>query len=171
MLYEGKTVLVEDFGKEYTVYFSILSCLARGVKSRAFIEEYLQKEIGGYLTRMETDFHIIRKQTPLFSKSGNKNVRYEVTDHFLSVWFYFIFPMLDHVETHQLDALRQGMEEGLPAFHNAMLLTCYKHKLREEGCYTHIGAWWDMFTEEEIPFIAYNEHTKAVLIAALEGNE
>ena len=37
-LTEGKNLLIEEFGKEYTVYFSILECISRGLTSRGDIE-------------------------------------------------------------------------------------------------------------------------------------
>ena len=40
-LTEGKNLLIEEFGKEYTVYFSILECISRGLTSRGDIETAL----------------------------------------------------------------------------------------------------------------------------------
>ena len=37
---EGKAILIEEFGKDYGVYFSILSAIARGKTSRSEIENY-----------------------------------------------------------------------------------------------------------------------------------
>lgn len=42
---------------------------------------YLQREIGGYLTRLENDFNIIKKRIPMFSKAESRNVRYEIEDN------------------------------------------------------------------------------------------
>jgi len=42
-LEEGKNLLVEEFGKEYTSYFSILSLIASGKTSRSEIQNILQK--------------------------------------------------------------------------------------------------------------------------------
>ena len=43
---EGKAILIEEFGKDYGVYFSILSAIARGKTSRSEIESVVGKEIG-----------------------------------------------------------------------------------------------------------------------------
>lgn len=50
---EGKAILIEEFGKDYGVYFSILSAIARGKTSRSEIENVVGREIGGYLTKLE----------------------------------------------------------------------------------------------------------------------
>lgn len=63
---EGKNLLIEEFGKEYTVYFSILECISRGLTSRGDIETALNGvEIGGYLSRMEKDFSVISQRKPI----------------------------------------------------------------------------------------------------------
>ena len=49
---EGRTILVEEFGKEYGTYFSILELLAEGRTSRSEIESILEKNIGGYLEKL-----------------------------------------------------------------------------------------------------------------------
>lgn len=60
-LTEGKAILIEEFGKDYGIYFSILSAIARGKTSRSEIENNIGKEIGGYLTKLEADYEIITK--------------------------------------------------------------------------------------------------------------
>ena len=81
---EGKNMLVEEFGKDYAVYFSILAAIARGENTRAKIEAVVQKELGGYLSRLEKDFNLIEKRIPLLAKVETKNVRYCLCDNFLS---------------------------------------------------------------------------------------
>lgn len=90
-LTEGKAILIEEFGKDYGIYFSILSAIARGKTSRSEIENSIGKEIGGYLTKLEADYEIITKKQPLFAKSSTKNVRYSISDNFFTFWFRFIY--------------------------------------------------------------------------------
>ena len=81
-LSEGKNNLIEEFGKDYGIYFSILSCIARGKNTRSEIEDIIGKEIGGYLTNLEKEYELIAKRQPMFEKSSTKNVRYELDDVF-----------------------------------------------------------------------------------------
>lgn len=88
VLTEGKNLLIEEFGKEYTVYFSILECISRGLTSRGDIETALNGvEIGGYLSRMEKDFSVISQRKPIFARPSSKQVRYIIEDNFLSFGF------------------------------------------------------------------------------------
>ena len=88
---EGKAVLIEEFGKDYGVYFSILSAIAGGRTSRAEIESVIGREIGGYLTKLENEYEVIAKTQPFFEKSSTKNVRYVIEDNFFTFWFRFIY--------------------------------------------------------------------------------
>lgn len=88
---EGKAILIEEFGKDYGVYFSILSAIARGKTSRSEIENMVGREIGGYLTKLENEYEVIAKKQPLFEKSSTKNVRYTIEDNFFTFWFRFIY--------------------------------------------------------------------------------
>ena len=63
--------------------FSILTAISEGKNTRAEIENLLKKEIGGYLTKMERDFNLIKKQQPIFTKSSTKNVKYQIEDNFI----------------------------------------------------------------------------------------
>ena len=73
---EGKAMLIEEFGKDYGIYFSILSAIARGKTLRSEIESVVGREIGGYLTKLEKEYEVVSKRQPLFEKSATKNVRY-----------------------------------------------------------------------------------------------
>ncbi len=170
LLNEGKLLLIEDFGKEYTIYFSILACIALDITSRSYIEEYIQKEIGGYLTRLETDFHLIKKQTPLFSKSGSKNVRYTISDNFLRFWFRFVWPYQALVERQQLSLLRQNMGKGYEQFTGRTLEQYFQQLAMESGRYTMVGNWWNRKGENEIDMIALNEFDHTGIAAEIKRN-
>lgn len=82
---EGRNVLIEEFGKDYATYFSILSLIASSKTSRSEIESILEVSVGGYLERMENDFNLIQKVRPIFSKPGGRNVKYTIVDNFLNI--------------------------------------------------------------------------------------
>ena len=56
---EGKNLLIEEFGKEYGTYFSILELIAAGKTARTEIESLLEVDIGGYLDRLENSFDLV----------------------------------------------------------------------------------------------------------------
>ena len=156
-LNEGKNNLIEEFGKDYGTYFSILSCIARGKNTRSEIEDMIGREVGGYLTNLETDYELIAKRQPLFEKSSTKNVRYELGDVFYSFWFRFIFKYGYIIEIENYGKLQEIIDCDYNTFSGLMLERYFHRVAMESGEFTRIGRWWDRKGENEIDMIAEDE--------------
>ena len=169
-LSEGKNILIEEFGKEYTIYFSILSCIANGFTARTAIESYLQREIGGYLTRLENDFNIIKKRIPMFSKAESRNVRYEIEDNFLRFWFRFFYKYIRYIEAGALEKLQEIIIRDYPTFSGHALEEYFKCRFRETGEFTALGGYWNRKGEDEIDLIALDEIEKKAVVAEIKRN-
>lgn len=156
---EGKAILIEEFGKDYGVYFSILSAIARGKTTRSSVEQLIGKEIGGYLTKLEDDYGIISKKQPLFEKSASKNVRYSIDDNFFMFWFRFIYKYNYIFEIEGYEQVKSIILRDYETFSGLMLERYFRDKLIEAKQYTRIGGWWDRKGENEIDLITENELT------------
>ena len=162
-LNEGKNNLIEEFGKDYGTYFSILSCIARGKNTRSEIEDVIGKEVGGYLTNLENDYELIAKRQPLFEKSGNKNVRYELGDVFYSFWFRFVFKYSYIIEIENYAKLQEIVMRDYNTFSGLMLERYFHRVAMESGEFTRIGRWWNRKGENKIDMIAEDELTDSAI--------
>lgn len=156
-LSEGKNNLIEEFGKDYGTYFSILSCIARGKNTRSEIEDVIGREVGGYLTNLEKEYELIGKRQPLFEKSATKNVRYELNDVFYSFWFRFVFKYSYIIEIENYGKLQEIVGRDYNTFSGLMLERYFHLVAMESGEYTRLGRWWDRKGENEIDMIAEDE--------------
>lgn len=154
---EGKNTLIEEFGKDYGMYFSIMSAIASGYTKRSEIEDLVGKELGGYLTKLEDDYNLIKKRQPLFEKSKSTNVRYKLADNFFIFWFRFIFKYNYMIEIGAYDKLKAIIERDYAMFSGLALERYFVDLFIESGNYTRIGSWWDRKGENEIDIIAENE--------------
>jgi hypothetical protein len=161
---EGRAILVEEFGKDYDSYFSILSSIASGHTRRSDIESLIGKEIGGYLTRLEDDYGIIKKEIPLGAKHLSKNAVYTISDNFFTFWFRFIFKYGHMLEIGAYEQLRILIKRDYQTFSGRMLERYFYQKAVESGKYTILGRWWDRKGENEIDLIAANEIEKTAEI-------
>ena len=152
---EGKAILIEEFGKDYGVYFSILSAIARGKTSRSEIESVVGREIGGYLTKLENEYEVIAKKQPLFEKSSTKNVRYTIEDNFFIFWFRFIYKYSYMLEIDNYESMKAIINRDYETFSGLMLERYFRRVLIERQAYTRIGGWWGRKGENEI--VAENE--------------
>ncbi|GFI54908.1 hypothetical protein IMSAGC022_01535 [Alistipes sp.] len=157
LLGEGKAILIEEFGKDYGIYFSILSAIARGRNTRAAIEQSIGREVGGYLSKLEDDYGIISKKQPLFEKTATKNVRYAIDDNFFMFWFRFIHKYNYILEIEGYDNVKTIIERDYATFSGIMLERYFRNMLIEQHRCTRIGSWWDRKGENEIDLIAENE--------------
>ena len=170
-LTEGKNLLIEEFGKEYTIYFSILECIARGLTSRGELETALNgMEIGGYLSRLEKDFSVISQRRPIFARPSSRQVRYTIEDNFLFFWFRFVYKYQNLIEAGNLEYLRKIIERDFPTFSGLMLERYFRGKYIEAGQYTDIGGFWDRKGENEIDLIAVNEFDRTIDFAEIKRN-
>lgn len=167
---EGKNMLIEEFGKEYANYFTILSAIARGENTRAKIEAVVQREIGGYLTKLEADYGLISKITPILSKVETKNVRYTLEDNFLIFWFRFIYKYSYMIEIGAYDQLRELIKRDYSVFSGKILERYFRTKFIEQKEVTRIGGCWDRKGENEIDLIAINELTEKVNMIEVKRN-
>lgn len=160
---EGKNRLIEEFGKDYTVYFSILSLIASSKTSRSEIESILEKNVSGYLFRLENDYNIIKSIKPITGKEGSKIQKYEIEDNFLFFWFRFIYKYQTLVEAENFKALRYIIERDIDTLRGKFLEKLFMELFKEKQEFTAIGSYWDRKGENQIDIVAVDDLNKKVL--------
>jgi len=171
-LNEGKNLLIEEFGPDYSIYFSILECIAGGDYTRGEIENRLGKaEIGGYLAKLEKYYSLISKKRPIFSKENSKQVRYCIADNFLTFWFRFIYRYQGYIESGALKLVENIIRRDYDAFSGSMLERYFRDKFMQSGLYTDIGMYWNRKGENEIDLITLNDLDKTAAIYEIKRDE
>jgi AAA+ ATPase superfamily predicted ATPase len=164
-LSEGKNVLIDEFGKDYGNYFSILSLIASSRTSRSEMESMMQASLGGYLDRLENEFSLIKKLRPFGAKPAGKEVKYQIEDHFLNFWFRFIYKYRSAVEMGRLDYVRKIVERDYETYSGLILERYFTAKMIESKQFIEIGSYWDRKAENQIDIIALrDEPNKAVAV-------
>lgn len=155
---EGKNMLVDEFGKDYGTYFSILALIAQGKNTRSEIENALNiKELSGYLKNLIEEYGLISKMQPIFEKSNNKNVHYNINDQFLRFWFRFVFRYNHIIEAGSTDKLRTIVNRDFATVSGKSLEDYFIEMFKESGAYTRLGYWHDRKGENEIDIVAEDE--------------
>lgn len=170
-IYEGKNMLIEEFGRDYGRYFEILKLIAMGRNTRAEIEDTLKMEVSGYLTRLENDYALISKRIPLLQKSSNKNIHYAIDDNFLCFWFRFLYKYAYMIEVNAYGKLLEVVERDYTTFSGKVLEKYFIQQMKELGRYTNIGSWWDRKGENEIDIIAIDEIKKTIDFFEVKRNK
>ena len=87
---EGFSVLVQEFGKEYGTYFSIMSSIASGHTEYSQIKNDIGVDVGAHLAKLENEYDIVRRKLPIFAVQSSKRSVYEIDDCFFRYWFRFV---------------------------------------------------------------------------------
>lgn len=158
---EGKAVLVEEFGKDYGTYFSILASIARGITTRNGIEQLVGHSVGGYLTNLEEKYQLIGKRFPIYDNKSGTGCHYAITDNFFAFWFRFIFRNADLIELKRFDLLAEILHRDYDVFSGFALERYFQQKFIEERRFTRMGGWWDRKGQNEIDLVCENstDHT------------
>jgi hypothetical protein len=165
---EGKNRLIEEFGKEYQTYFSILSLIASSKTSKSEMESILEKNISGYLDRLEKDYNVVRSVKPLNAKRSSKLQKYEIVDNFLNFWFRFIYKYRSYVESENFDTLRKIILRDFNTFRGKFLEKLFKELLQSK--FTVIGNYWERGNKNEIDIVGIDDFNKKLLIVEVKLN-
>lgn len=141
---EGRKLLVNEFGKKYGTYFSILQAISEGQNTHAEIKDYLGKKVvGGHLSKLEETYNLIDKKRPLWSKKSTQNVKFEISDIFLRFWFRYIEKNQQLIEINQYPLLSEIMHKDYETYSGEVLERFFKADLMESMRYRVIDSWWD----------------------------
>ncbi|CAA6801981.1 MAG: archaeal ATPase, fused to C-terminal DUF234 domain [uncultured Sulfurovum sp.] len=169
-LEEGKNLLIEEFGKEYTTYFSILSLIASSKTSRSELESILNKNIGGYLDRLENEYTIIKKVKPIFAKEGSRTVKYEIIDNFFNFWFRFVYKYRSAVEIENYEYVKNIVLRDYATYSGRFLEKYFIEQLKLSYEYSNIGSYWERGNQNEIDIVAVNDEKKTMLFVEVKRN-
>ena len=159
---EGQSLLTQEFGSEYSTYFSILSSIASGSTEHSQIKNDVGEEVGAFLSLLETDYGLIRRKVPLFAERKSRNAHYEISDPFIRMWFRFFFKSQHLVELGRYDELRRIVRRDYEVFTGYSLEQYFHWKFLESTHYTRMDAWWDRKGGNEIDLVCEDEFAGAL---------
>lgn len=167
---EGKNMLIEEFGKNYGTYFSILSSISGGINTQSEIEAALgEKSIGGQIKRLIEDYSIITRQRPILAKEGTQTIRYEITDHFIRFWFNYFDRYRSLIEIKNFIGLQSIVKADYPTYSGRLLEAYFKQQFAESYQYKAIGSWWEpKDNQNEIDIVALSLEKNRAVVAEVK---
>jgi AAA+ ATPase superfamily predicted ATPase len=169
LLNEGKEILIEEFGKDYSTYFSILEAIACGATTMSRISDVsgiAVSSLSRYISELAEDHEIIARKTPFDAKKNSKMGRYYISDHFLDFWFRYIFRNKSRIEMLSGERIAAEILDDMPTYagkkFEAFMLTHLIERNREGRIlFDRIGQYWDR-GETEIDIIFTNDRDREI---------
>lgn len=164
---EGRLILIEEFGKKYPLYFSILQAIASGKTRRNEIADACgvsADSIGPYLYELEDYYELIERKTPIFTiKQKSKMSFYRICDHFFRFWFRYIYRYSHFYEIEAYDRLKALVKQDLATFEGLSFEELIREiliELNKKGkfkiAFSRIGSFWSR-RGDEIDIVCVDE--------------
>ncbi len=169
-LSEGTELIMAEFGRDYSNYLSILQMIARGMTVQNQIDNIIGKNTGTYLKNLHEDYNYINRLQPMFSKPGNRNIRWSIDDCFFRFWFRYILTNQNLIEMERNDLLLEIIQRDYCDYTGLVLEQYFRQRIAEEDRVTTIGNYWDRQGNNEIDIIALNEIDRTAIVAEVKRN-
>lgn len=169
-LSEGIELIMAEFGRDYSNYLSILQLIAGGMTVQNQIDNIIGKNTGTYLKNLHEDYNYINRLLPMFSKPGNRNIRWTMDDCFFRFWFRFILPNQNIIEMERNDLLLEIVQHDYCDYTGLVLEQYFRQRIAEEERVTVVGNYWDRQGNNEIDLIALNDIDRTALVAEVKRN-
>lgn len=173
---EGRELLIEEFGKNYYLYFSILQVIAGGETQMARIADATGiniNSISKYLEELTSYYQVIDRKLPVTEyQAHQKTGRYYLKDPFLNFWFRYIYRNLSLIEIGDEKRLTDKIITDLPnlmgfVFENLVKEFWRKLNLKQQlpFQFSKIGSYWNRTGSVEIDLVAIDEDNHKILLA------
>ena len=176
---EGRDIFIEEFGKNYTVYFSILQSIASGNTQMVRIADDCGinvNSISKYLDELTSYYGIIERRVPVTEFKNEKIGRYYILDNAVNFWFRYIFKNQSLIEIGDKKTLTDKILNDLNTLMGFKWEQLVKNILKEKNIlpfkFIKIGGFWTRKENIEIDITALNETEGKILFGEckLNGN-
>ncbi len=173
---EGRELLIEEFGKNYHLYFSILQVIAGGETQMARIADGTGinvNSISKYLDELTSYYQVLERRIPVTEHKYEKKIgRYYIKDPALRFWFRYIFKNQSLIEIGDEKGLTAKIMNDLPTFTGRSFEELVRALLIQRNTedilpfrFTKIGGFWTRRGDIEIDIVALNEEEGKILFA------
>lgn len=168
---EGKSLLIQEFGKDYGMYFSILELIASGNTSRPEIESILQKSVGGYLKNLEIEYDILKIIKPIGSKKDGRSQKYAIKDNFIKFWFRFVYKYISIIEEGRFSYIKKIIDRDLSTYAGPILEKLFIEIKGYSDNFGLIGTYWEKGNKNEIDIVAIDDFNKKIVLTEVKLNK
>ena len=164
-------MLIQELGKKYGNYFSLLAAIASGSNTFPVLEDEMGKNMGGLLNRLEIDYELVKKKRPIMAKDGAQAVRYEISDLFLRFWFRYFIKYQRYIEVGNLKSLSDIIKQDYPTYSGQTLEYYFRQQMAESFDFEDIGSWWEgkkNSDQHEIDIVGIYTGNKKALVAEVK---
>lgn len=178
-LREWNDLLIAEFWKTSTIYFSILEAIANSKTKRSEIADYTKISYDSlwlYLENLEKIYKYIEKINPVVEQKNILN-RYKIKDNFLFFWFRYIYKKSNLIEIWKYDELIEFIIEDINNIKwfsfEKLIKNLIINQNKQNKFIINVEKIWNYFEKwgNEIDLVCFSEKTKEVVFIECKLNK
>jgi hypothetical protein len=173
---EVRDILIEEFGKEHSTYYEIISAISQGKCSMSAISEMTHvssSSLSPYFYDLTNLLGIAEYLIPITdSPKKSKRGRYFLKDNFFRFYGHFMYPSLSQYMRGNYDPIMEKVLQEWQSYTGKLFEDIIRELISEEilSEYPEIGSWWNR-KGDEIDILAINHEKKNVLAVEIKNKE
>jgi len=175
---EGFDLIIDEFGKNYQTYFSIMLSIAFGKTKASEIANstgITVNNLSQYLGELNDHYKLITRKMPILANK-TKNSRYVINDAFLKFWFRYLYKNWSMVELGSFKQVLKFVKKDINCLFGqnfekiiSEMIIADKIKNFPIIAIDQIGSWWSR-KEAEIDIVAINKKDKQIFFGECKLN-
>lgn len=173
---EVRDILIEEFGKEHSTYYEIISAISQGKCSKSEISEMTHvssNSLSHYFYDLADLLGIVEYRIPITdSPKKSKRGRYFLKDNFFRFYGRFIYPALSQYMAGKYSSIMENVLQQWQSYTGKLFEDITRELLAEEivSEYPEIGSWWNR-KGDEIDILAINHEKRKVLAVEIKNKK
>jgi hypothetical protein len=151
---EVRNILIEEFGKEHSTYYEIISAISQGKCSMSEISEMTHvsaSSLSPYFYDMIDILGILEHRIPVTDdRKKSKKGRYFLKDNFFRFYGRFLYPMLSQYMAGNYLSLTEKVLQEWQSYTGKIFEDTVRDLIVEKinFDYPEIGSWWNRKGDE-----------------------
>ncbi|WP_245747972.1 ATP-binding protein [Methanolobus profundi] len=173
---EVRDILIEEFGKEHSTYYEIISAISQGKCSKNEIAEMTHvssSSLSPYFYDLADLLGIVEYRIPVTDDlKKSKKGRYFLKDNFFRFYGRFIYPSLSQYMAGKYDQIIDTVLQEWQSYTGKLFEDMVREMIADRiiSEYPEIGSWWNR-KGDEIDLLAIDREKRKVLAIEIKNRE
>ncbi|ADI74066.1 ATPase [Methanohalobium evestigatum Z-7303] len=173
---EVRDILIEEFGKEHSTYYEIVSAISQGKCSLTEISDMTHVSLNSlshYFHDLTELLGVVEHKIPVTDTKGkSKHGKYFLTENFFRFYGYFLYPQLSLYKAGYYKPLLNKVQKEWKRFTGDIFESVMRDLITEDiiDSYSKVGPWWNR-RGDEIDIVAFDEQNKKMLAVEVKNTE
>ncbi|MBN2487751.1 MAG: ATP-binding protein [Methanosarcinaceae archaeon] len=173
---EVRDILIEEFGKEHSTYYEIISAISQGKCSMSEISEMTHvssSSLSTYFYDLINLLEVVEHRIPVLDKPRkSKRGRYFLKDNFFRFYGRFIYPMLSQYMAGNYRSLTETVLQEWQSHTGKIFEDTVRELIIETMAheYPEIGNWWNR-RGDEIDILGIDREKGKIIAVEIKNKE